>query len=392
MSNEDSDSLHTAVKLGNVEIVEKLLNEKADINATNQNKENPLHIAIKHGRSKRIVSLLLKNGCDFNTKDSDGLNPLHLAAHIGNTAFVRILLKHNAPIDDLTNNANRETALHLASRTGHLETIKCLLDKGANINAKTENEIGLTVLHHSSACGKTTKLLLDSGVNVNALDNLKSNALHKSCFWGYKNSTQVLVDYGIDVNAINAKNSTALDIIHSVIWRIRKRGWFENPGSDPGETAIIIIKVLAKKIAANEHVNETDLKLLNSEELRGMYKQCSMEIEKMKEKHICIESTVSFYDILTKRIYNVAMILNHKSVVRVLTSRDYEKEFPIYANMLKTRIKEAKKINLLIQLSTQDFSLVIKDALPTIIIHEVFSYLCEKDFRTFLEACGQILK
>ena len=392
MSNEDSNSLHSAVKLGNMELVEKLINEKADINASNQNKENPLHIAIKQGRSKRIVSLLLQNGSDFNAKDSNGLSPFHLAAHIGNTAIIRILLKHNAPIDDLTNNPNRETALHLASRTGHIETIKYLLENGADINAKTDNEIGLTVLHHSSACGKTTKFLLDSGIHVNSLDNLKNNALHKSCLWGYKKSAQVLVDYGIDVNAMNAKNSTALDIIHSVIWRIRKRRWFVNPGSAPEETAIIIIKVLAKKIAANEYVNEIDLKLLNSEELRGMYRQCSVEIEKMRETYICDECTVSFSDILMKKTFNIAMILNNENVLQILKSRDYQEEFPIYANILKSRLKEAKRLNLLIQLSTRNFSLEIKDALPTIIIHEVFSYLSEKDLRTFLEACGHILE
>lgn len=379
------NDLFNAIKHGNIKLVKNCLNNKIDINAIDNNNDTPLHIAIKNGQTKKIICLLLKNGANLNIKDRDGLNALHLAAHSGKLSLVEILLKHNATIDDFTDNPNRETALHLASRSGHLKVIKCLLAHGADINKKTGNECGLTALHHSSACEKTTKLLLEFGISVNSLDNLNNNALHKACTWGYKKTAQVLVDYKIDVNTVNSMNSTALDIIHSVIWRIKRRGWFVNPGSAPEETAMIIIKVLTLKILCEDYVNEVDLKLLNSEELRGLYYQCKREIEKMKKTFVCDECNVSIFDVLTRKKQNIAKIFNNEKVLKKLELLDFREEFSIYENELKICIIRAKEVCVLMKLCSTLLNSITRNILHTFIINEILSYLNEEDLKTFLK-------
>lgn len=47
---------------------------------------------------------------------------------------VQLLLRHNVPVDDVTN--DYLTALHVAAHCGHYKVAKLLLDKKANPNAK----------------------------------------------------------------------------------------------------------------------------------------------------------------------------------------------------------------------------------------------------------------
>lgn len=47
---------------------------------------------------------------------------------------VQLLLQHNVPVDDVTN--DYLTALHVAAHCGHYKVAKVLLDKKANPNAK----------------------------------------------------------------------------------------------------------------------------------------------------------------------------------------------------------------------------------------------------------------
>lgn len=47
---------------------------------------------------------------------------------------VQLLLQHNAPVDDVTN--DYLTALHVAAHCGHFKVAKVIVDKKANPNAK----------------------------------------------------------------------------------------------------------------------------------------------------------------------------------------------------------------------------------------------------------------
>ncbi|KAJ8682985.1 hypothetical protein QAD02_018777 [Eretmocerus hayati] len=70
--------LHSAVYLGNLEIVKKLLNEGASINAFNVNSETALTLAAKFGEHK-IVDLLLSNGDLINCMNSENFTHFRIA-------------------------------------------------------------------------------------------------------------------------------------------------------------------------------------------------------------------------------------------------------------------------------------------------------------------------
>lgn len=64
----------------------------------------------------------------------NGLSPLHMATQGDHLNCVQLLLHHEVPVDDVTN--DYLTALHVAAHCGHYKVAKVLVDKKANPNAK----------------------------------------------------------------------------------------------------------------------------------------------------------------------------------------------------------------------------------------------------------------
>lgn len=72
----------------------------------------------------------------------NGLSPLHMATQGDHLNCVQLLLHHDVPVDDVTN--DYLTALHVAAHCGHYKVAKVLVDKKANPNAKALVSLALT--------------------------------------------------------------------------------------------------------------------------------------------------------------------------------------------------------------------------------------------------------
>ena len=103
------DDIFKACKKGDVEKVEDLISRCADVNATNENLNTPLHYASLFGH-RQVVTILLNNGADINAKNDQMKTPLHNAASIGkylhNAASIRqysicaLLMSNGARIEN----------------------------------------------------------------------------------------------------------------------------------------------------------------------------------------------------------------------------------------------------------------------------------------------------
>ena len=82
--------LHNAVDSDDKEIVELLVNNGADVNATHNGGGTPLHWAARKGH-KQIVELLIANGANVNAQDEDGGTPLF---YTSNPEIADLLRKH----------------------------------------------------------------------------------------------------------------------------------------------------------------------------------------------------------------------------------------------------------------------------------------------------------
>ena len=129
---EQLTPLHYASFRGNLQIIRLLIENSADINALSINGLNMLHKAAQGNKPSIIVYYNKKYNMDLNSTDKDSLNALHLATISGMDSSVVYLL--SLGIDPNLQDVNGNTALHYAVKYNHVRIIKKLLQYGAKRN------------------------------------------------------------------------------------------------------------------------------------------------------------------------------------------------------------------------------------------------------------------
>ena len=145
-----SMSIHKAVLWGDIEVVKQHLAVGTDVNAKDDLRYTPLHVAAQqgHDRCKEIVELLIAAGADVNVKDGQGgLTPLHTAIGNGNKEIVELLIANSADVNAKTESgwtplheaAGGAGARHKQPHEQHKEIVQMLIAAGADVNAKTKH-------------------------------------------------------------------------------------------------------------------------------------------------------------------------------------------------------------------------------------------------------------
>ncbi|WP_419247334.1 ankyrin repeat domain-containing protein [Wolbachia endosymbiont of Rhagoletis indifferens] len=128
--------LHFAVNFGDINVTKLLLEEGADIDIKDQNKNTSLHLAASNGHTD-TVKLLMEKGSDLSVVDKEGNTSLHLAASNGHTDIVKLLVEKGSDLSAV--NKNGDTLLHLAASNGHTDIVKLLVEKGSDLSAVNKN-------------------------------------------------------------------------------------------------------------------------------------------------------------------------------------------------------------------------------------------------------------
>lgn len=116
----------------NLEIVKILLDIGADINHKTLNRMTPIMIATNLGQNK-IVEELINRGADVNVDANNDSTPFSIAINKGYIEIVKLII--NAPNFDINFlDINRNTPLMLATIKNNFEIVKILVEKGARIN------------------------------------------------------------------------------------------------------------------------------------------------------------------------------------------------------------------------------------------------------------------
>jgi len=252
--------LSRASRNGHVNIVKKLLDNGADVNAKNWGKSTALMNASRGGHVD-VVKLLLDNGADVNAKSGSGWTALMNASHNDQSVtnapiIVTMLLDNGADVndtmeygisinmynDDITFKVIKDSpsALTWATAKNNFDVIKILLDRGGDVNIKgfiIEGEIMLLFKAAYNGRADVVKILLEKGVDVNTgLESkfvsrmekrtekyAKANnaekrwkiagmtALMAASKGGHVDVVKMLLSKGADVNAITENGWTALD-------------------------------------------------------------------------------------------------------------------------------------------------------------------------------------
>lgn len=119
---------------------------------------SPLHVASAHGHG-RLVELLLGQGADINASDKNGWTALHLAARAGHLAMVQLLLDSGATPRSFNNNGR--IPLWYAAAEGHTEVLTHLLKREHDSYALMEDRkvCNLVIMLFSRLTSNSIKII-----------------------------------------------------------------------------------------------------------------------------------------------------------------------------------------------------------------------------------------
>jgi ankyrin repeat protein len=183
-------SLHLAVRNFYEEIVEFLISEGADVNASQTDASwTPLLDAASTGQTE-VIKLLLQHGAKVDVGDKFGYTPLYYAMWSEEKDAIKALISSGADVNVLPSE-NDDPPLVYAVWEGNREAVKVLIDAGADVNYKDE---GWTPLHWAirSANAELAKLFIGKGVKI--------PAFHKAVLEGDLDGAKQLIESGMDVD------------------------------------------------------------------------------------------------------------------------------------------------------------------------------------------------
>ncbi|KAF4626579.1 hypothetical protein G7Y89_g11575 [Cudoniella acicularis] len=198
-------ALHRASQNGHYQIVQWLLDYKANVNTVDRFHSCTALSAASANGHFRIVQLLLDHGADSNICDTNSDTALQEALINGHEQIFHLLLERGADVNALGGGMHR-SALQSALAKGRIELARLLVARGADVNC-TGGFYGSALAVASGGGNKhMVQQLLKLGADVNAPGSGKyGNALHQATAGGYGRIVQRLLEAGGDVNPPNCR-------------------------------------------------------------------------------------------------------------------------------------------------------------------------------------------
>ncbi|MBD3850861.1 MAG: ankyrin repeat domain-containing protein, partial [Acidobacteria bacterium] len=148
-------ALHAAAANGNLEIVDLLIERGADVNLKDIHGRVPMFVALAEHQPE-VAARLAEADTNPNVRTVDGSTLLMAAVRAEEVQLVQWALDHGTDVNAIRPEKNNATALILAARKGNAEIVSLLLAAGADPDvANHEGETALDI-----AKGKDVKELL----------------------------------------------------------------------------------------------------------------------------------------------------------------------------------------------------------------------------------------
>ena len=239
------NALHHAARLGDLPLVEFLINIGVDALAEDKDGLLPLDHAINETEKSKsrqqmlIVSQILERTRGVHGVDEKGWLPLTWAIAGDDRQRVAELIDR---MSGVVLNISRTGIIKVADLMQNDEIIKLLVTM--------VNDDGFTLLHRVAFYGlvEESRLLLKHGADPNAVANDGSTPLHRSANRGLVEESSLLLRYGANPNAIDKNGETPL---HEVIKIGRAEA--EQPEVEPVATVRLLLDNDADPNAVNKY-------------------------------------------------------------------------------------------------------------------------------------------
>jgi ankyrin repeat protein len=196
-------SIHDAVVEGEAEEVRQMLasesfKSEVDLGVRWEDRMTVLHLAAVLDHPE-VVQILVDNGADLEATAVEGMTPLLVAAVNDRVAAVGRLLDAGAEIEAVDSEQGA-TALNFAAFYGQNELARLLVDRGANVNCV--NRIGTPPIQTAVAQNNLAMvgMLLDAGARVDVCSG-GLTLLFIASQDGHADMVRLIMQHGADPNA-----------------------------------------------------------------------------------------------------------------------------------------------------------------------------------------------
>jgi ankyrin repeat protein len=191
--------LHAAAHRGDLAAIEKLVAQKADVNARDPYGRTPLHVAT-YARQDGAVRALVKAGANTGLLENDRYDAVTIASVANDENTLHTLLSLGASAR-LTTSRYDGTALIAAAHLGHDGVVKQLIAAGAPLDHV--NNLHWTALIESIVLGDggprhvaTLQALVNAGANLQLADRNGNTPLKLALARKYRKMVEVLQKAG----------------------------------------------------------------------------------------------------------------------------------------------------------------------------------------------------
>jgi ankyrin repeat protein len=180
-----ASTLHVAVfKHAPMGVLQALLDDHANVNATDKHGATVLHYACQIGSDSQVLQLLLDRGADVNARMEMGPTPLNVAIQYGAApAAVKLLLERGANPGLADKNGWSALLLATDSESYPLpnhEIVKLLLDHGAEPDVRLPSGHSPHMLAEENGASAQTLLVLKPPSVLPSVPHVASNTSAKT--------------------------------------------------------------------------------------------------------------------------------------------------------------------------------------------------------------------
>ena len=353
-------------------MIRLLLTNGADPNAKSVYGLVPFYEAIGCVKKVEFLNVFLEHGADLNLKDKSAVQ--YAVYNHRKIEFLEFLLEKGADI-----NACNSAALRSAVGIRHFKVVKFLIDHGANININyitTPLHIAVKISNNE----RILNLLLSCGAHTNSKDKYGRTPLFYAVYHKCKTNIKTLFKFGTNIYC----ESCFLEEMDNRLYNFYER-------TPKGLNFLLkyLIKLKVLNLLDVYGYKEEHYLLwkfsIDAQHSRINYwklfeKNCGEEVEKMKTELICLDRNITFLDVMKKTSSQLTVYFKLTEVRKKIREVRLKNEFPLYASLLKSKMKAAIKLaNLLTETQETLGILLEKYKVPLVVVNLVVNYLCVRD-------------
>lgn len=255
-----SEALFDAAGRGSLAMVDCLIRWKANVNWQTDDKRTPVFAASYDGHAN-VVQRLVDEGADVNLAADSGWAPLQIAYDSAAVTSVLMSAQTKPDINRVTTSSNN-TALYLASRHNFIRVVEILLENGADPDQKCEKEQTPLIAANREGNSDVVRVLLEAGANVNACTSHGTVAIHHAVWFDKPSRNDAclrsLLEYSPDLKMVDKDGDTALHCVRETTPVLLMK-LLINAGADPnvinnaGHTALAMA-ILADNFSVAEYL------------------------------------------------------------------------------------------------------------------------------------------